>query len=149
MLQSRADPEQNRFLEKTGCCREEQFLDRIDSWKRQNAAEQSSSMDRIDSWKRRDAVEQSSSWIEQIHGKDGMLQSRAVPGQNRFLEKTGCCRTEQFLDRNLFLEKTGFYRAEQVVQQSNMWKEENNSFTFNKFFSTKMDAKLFVLFVKK
>jgi len=27
-----------------------------------------------------------------------MLQSRAVPGKSRFLEKTGCSRAEQFLD---------------------------------------------------
>ena len=131
MLQSRAVPGQNRFLENTGCCRAEQFLDRIDSWNRRNAAEQSSSqmeyipeiegtlqsradpgqnrflektgccrakqlLDRIDSWKRQDAAELSSSWIEQIPGKDGMLQSKAVStGQNRFLKKTECCRAEQ------------------------------------------------------
>ena len=81
MLQSRAVPGKSRFLEKTGCCRAEQFLDSLDSWKRRDAAEQSSSwierylektgccraerfLDRIDSWKRRDAAEQNGSWIE-------------------------------------------------------------------------------------
>jgi len=67
MLQSRAVPGYYIFLEKTGCCRTEQFLDRIDSRKR------------------RDAVEQSSSWILYISGKDGVLQSRAVPGYLRNL----------------------------------------------------------------
>ena len=208
MMQSRAVPGQSRFLEKTGCCSAEQFLDCIDSWKRQDAADQSSSQieqipgkDRMmqsravpgqkDFWKRRNAAEQSISWIVQISGKEGMLQSRAVPGQSRFLEKTGCCKAEQFLDsldfwkrrdaaeqstswivqisgkdgmlqvravpgQNGFLEKTGCCRSEQfqdridswkrqdcyiaekVVEQSNMWKGEKNSFTFfNMFFSYK------------
>ena len=40
MLQSRAVLGYNRFLENTGCCRAEQFPDRIDFFKRQGAAEQ-------------------------------------------------------------------------------------------------------------
>ena len=144
--QSRAVPRQNRFPKQRECCRTDQLLDRLGSCER------------------RDTEKQRNSWIVQIPGKHRilqnraipgqyrMLQSRADPGQNRFLEKTGCCREGQFLDRNIFLEKTGFYRAEQfldrniflektgcyraeqVVEQSNMWKGENNSFTFNKFF---------------
>ena len=80
MLQSKAVPGQNRFMKKTGCCRAEYILERIDFWKR------------------RDAVEQSSSWIEQISGKDRVLQNRADPGQNGFMEKAGCRRAEDFLD---------------------------------------------------
>ena len=64
-------------MKKTGCCRAEQVLDRIDSQKRQDAVEQSRAIpgknrflekrgccraeqirDRIDSWKREDVVEQ-------------------------------------------------------------------------------------------
>ena len=92
----------------------EQFLDRIDSWKRWDAAEQSSS------WKRHDAAEHCSSWKRQ-----DAAQSRAVPGQNRFVEKTGC------------------YLAEKVVEQSNMLKGEKNSFTFfNMFFSYKNGSEI-------
>ena len=121
----------------------EQFLDRIDSWKRWDAAEQSSS------WKRHDAAEHCSSWKRQdaaqsravpgqnrflektgccraeqfldrkIPGKDGMIQSRAVPGQNRFLAKTGCCRAEQFL------EKTGCCRVEQFLDSLDFWKRRD------------------------
>ena len=69
MLQSRADPERTDSWEKTGSCRAEQFLDKIDSWKTQ------------------DAAEQSSSWIEYIPGVYRMLESRA------------CREAEQFPDR--------------------------------------------------
>ena len=100
MLHSRAVPGQNRFMEKTGCCRAEHFLDRIDLWKR------------------RDAAEQSGSWIEQIYGKDGMLHSIAVPGQDRFLEKTGCYRAEQFLDR------IDFRKRRDSAEQSSSWIEQ-------------------------
>ena len=124
MLQSSSWIE--RFLEKTGCCRAERFLDRIDFWKR------------------RDAAQQSSSWIEQIYGKDGMLQSRAFPGQNRFMEKTGCCKAEQSTSRieqipgkdrmlqsravpgqNRFMEKTGCCIAEQFLDRIDFWKRQD------------------------
>ena len=114
MMQSRAVPGQSRFLEKTGCCRAEQFLDSLDFWKR------------------RDAAEQSSSQIVQISGKDGMLQSRAVSGQKdtckrldaaeqsgswieRFLAKTGCSRAEQFLD------SLDFRIRRNAAEQSSSW----------------------------
>ena len=135
MLQSRAVSGQNRFLEKTGCCRAEQFLDRIDSWKRQDAAEQF--LDRIDSWKRHDAAEQSrswieqipgkyrmlqsSSWIEQISGKDRMLQSRA-PGENRFPEKNmmlisrAAPEQYRFPEKNRMLQSRACLGAEQFVE---------------------------------
>ena len=127
----------------------EQFLDRIDSWKRRNAAEQSSScIEQIPGkyemlqstaaprqnrfLKKRKAAEHSSSWIEyilekrgccradqfldrKIPGKDGMLQSSAVPGQNRFLEKTGCCIGEQFLDR------IDSWKRQDAIQQKRSW----------------------------
>ena len=132
MLQSTAAPRQNRFLkkrkaaehssswieyilEKRGCCRADQFLDRKIPGK-DRMLQSRAVPGQKDSWKREDAAEQSGSWIDWIPGKDRMMHRRAVPGQNRFVEKTGC------------------YLAEKVVEQSNMWKGEKISFTFNMFF---------------
>ena len=60
---------------------------------------------RIDSWKRQDAAEQSRSWSRAICGKqkiprnDRMPQSRAIFEGNIVPEKiTGCFRAEQFVD---------------------------------------------------
>ena len=106
MLQSRAVPGQSRFLEKTGCSRVEQFLDSLDSQKI------------------RDAAEKSSSWIVQISGKDGMLQSRAVPRQSIFLEKTGCCRAEQFLDRKI-PGKDRMLQSRAVPGQTDSWQRQD------------------------
>ena len=96
MLQRRAVPGQNRFLEKTECCRTEQFHGQNRFLEKTRCCRAEQFLDRIDSRKRRDAVEQSGSWIEQILGKDGMLQNRVVPGQkfisgkNRILQsRTG------------------------------------------------------------
>ena len=129
MMQSRAVPGQSRFLEKTGCCRAEQFLDSLDFWKRL------------------DAADQRSSGIEWIPGKDGMLQIRAVPGQNGFLEKTGCCRSEQFLDRIDSWKRQDCYRAEKVLEQSRVicGRERKTLLLSTCFF---LEAKPFVLFAK-
>ena len=99
LLQSRAFPAQNRFLEQRECCRAEQFLDGMDSWNRQDAA-----------------VKQSRSLIQWIPVKDGTLKSRVIPGWYIFLENTGFCRTEQFL------ENTGCCRAEQFLDRRDSWK---------------------------
>ena len=52
---------------------------------RQSRAEQF--MDKIDSRKRQDAAEQSNLWKEKILGKDRMLLSRAICERIRVLEK--------------------------------------------------------------
>ena len=84
-----------------------------------------------------------------------MLQSRAVPGKSRFLEKARCCRAEQFLDSLDFWKrrdaadqsssgiewvpgKDGMLQSRKGCGAEYMWKEEKNSFTFfNMFFSYK------------
>ena len=107
MRQSRAVPGYNRFLKNTGCCRAEQFWDIIDSWKTQ------------------DAAEQSSSWIEQIFLKGRVLQSRADEGQNRFLEKTGCCRAEQVVGGvEHFVEGKDSGKRQNITLQSNLSKKK-------------------------
>ena len=136
MLQSRAVPGQNRFLVNTGCCRAEQILNRIDSWKRQ------------------DVAEQRSSWIEQIHGKDRMLQSRAgrraekfVEGKDKMLhsreicgdiKKTGCCRAKQFVVGK------DSWKSQDAAEQKN----QENSFTFNMFFLQKLKRNLLYCLLK-
>ena len=177
MVQSKAVSGQNRYPEKTGCCRAEQFLDKIDSWKIQDAAKQSRSgenrflgknrklqsravpgqnifQEYTGCWRAEHVVKQSNSWIEYIPGVYRMLQSRACRGAEQFVEGKDSGKRQNAAEQNNLWrsqsprKKNRMLPRRVVVDGKDSWMLQSRKTKKTLLLSTKMKSKLFVLYVK-